>query len=268
MKEKEKSFNMLLSEKRFPYLSSHRIKDSIVIPAVMFLDLAARAGKGVKPFLKVKKCDKLELKKGILLKDNEEVMIDICCNMNEEIMDFKFLDNKSNLKALGHAHISLELSKPHMTMRDFENRKLPKWPYRVEEVYDKHLFHGKYYRSIKELKGVSENGASAVLYGSIDLGWPPNEGYMLDQAVLDGGGHLQILWSQLIDNKLSLPLSVDSFIPYESGLLQGPIHVELEKVTVNELKKVANIYYFNADGQLVYEIKGFNMYTLPIESYM
>jgi NAD(P)-dependent dehydrogenase (short-subunit alcohol dehydrogenase family) len=261
MKEKEKTFHILISEKRLPYISSHKINGAIVLPAVTVIDFTMRAVLGYRPFLKIKKLESFTLRKGIQINDNESQLLKIKCMENEEFVDTLLLDQNDVLRYTVKIYTGLESNKPRLISKDLTNRELLEWPYNVDEAYNKYLFHGRDFRVIKELKGVSKEGASAVLLGSIDLRWP-YENFIVDQAVLDGGGQLQILWGQFIDGTLSLPVSIESFIPYVFGPMRGPINVELESVSANEMKKVANLYYFNANGELLYEFRGLTMYTL------
>lgn len=259
--EKERSFNVLISKKKMPYIDSHRIKGNIVVPGVTIVDLGLRAFMSYNPLYKVVRCNNSTIKKGIQLGDNETQLFIIKCIENGEFVDVSFLSQKGELHYTCKIYRNSFVNKPNIHIENFENRKMSKWPYDVNEAYNKYLFHGKYFRSIKELKGVSEDGASAVLFGSIDLEWPDGN-YAIDQAVIDGGGQLQILWGQFLDGRLSLPVYIESVIVYNFGLLKGPIYVELEKVSANELKKVANIYYFDTNGDLICELRGLTLYTI------
>jgi hypothetical protein len=69
------------------------------------------------------------------------------------------------------------------------------------------LFHGQDLQSIKRIRGRSEIGLRAELYGSSALGWERPDG-LLDLAALDGGLQLALAWFFEKSGSAMLPTSV------------------------------------------------------------
>ncbi len=256
-KESEKEYDLLINKNSFPYLSSHQIKDTVVVPVTIATDWMLRASKAFMPFSNICQIDNIKVMKGIQLKDYKtgtNDFVKIKCKSEED--HIKVTLNKSDgvTYYAGDVYSGSQNNSSIKSRKEFNKQNSKPWPFDANKAYREHLFHGKDLQVIKELLEVSENNASALLLGGRDLKWP-NEYFMVDPAVLDGGLQIQLLWCYLLKGKYSLPTSIKSLIIYKNGLLSGPIHVEIEKISIDNTKSISNIYYFDSTGKLLLEIK-------------
>ena len=256
-KESEKEYDLLVNKDSFPYLSSHQIKDTVVVPVTIATDWMLRASKAFMPFSNICQINNIKVMKGIQLKDyktGSNDFVKIKCKSEEN--HIKVTLNKSDgvVYYSGEVYSGNHNSREIKSIKEFNKQDSKPWPFDVNKAYGEHLFHGKDLQVIKELLDVSENNASASLIGGPGLEWP-KEYFIVDPAVLDGGLQVQLLWCYLLKGKYSLPTSIKSLIIYENGLLSGPIHVEIEKISIDNTKSISNIYYFDSTGKLLLEIK-------------
>jgi hypothetical protein len=63
-KESEKEYDLLINKNSFPYLSSHQIKDTVVVPVTIATDWMLRASKAFMPFSNICQIDNIKVMKG------------------------------------------------------------------------------------------------------------------------------------------------------------------------------------------------------------
>jgi len=244
-KEEEKEYELLVDKNTFPYLESHQIRGTVVVPATVAADWMLRGAKAFKPLCNINRIENIKILKGIQVVNynkGESLAINIKCKeMNGHIQAvLQSVNNKIHYIS-DVFYIEKFKDKSVKSIDSFRGINTETWPFDAEEAYSKYLFHGEYLQVIKELLNVSANGASATLIGGIDLHWP-NEYYLIDPALLDGGLQYRCC-GVLQSGKYALPTYIKDITLHTTGLLKGPIHVELEKVSIDSLKTVSNIYF-------------------------
>ena len=256
-KETEKEYTLLINRKAFPYLESHQLKGVVVVPATVAVDWMLRGAKAFMPFNNIDRIENIKVLKGIQpigYNNDANSIIKIQCKKENEHIQATLLSVNNKIHYTSNVFYKEKSEdRPAKTIDAFRGINMEVWPFDAEEAYSKYLFHGEYLQVIKELLNVSANGASATLIGGKDLNWP-YEYYLIDPALLDGGLQMQLLWGFLQSGKYSLPTYIKGITLHTTGLLKGPIHVELEKVSIDSLKAVSNIYFFDKAGQLQYEM--------------
>lgn len=268
-KEEEKEYELLVDKNSFPYLESHQIKGAVVAPATVAADWMLRGAKAFKPLCDINRIENIKVLKGIQVinyNKGESLVIKIKCKeMDGHIQAvLQSADNKIHYSS-DVFYMNKSKEKSVKTIDSFRGINTEAWPFGAEEAYSKYLFHGRYLHVIKELLNISTNGASATLIGGMDVDWP-YEYYLIDPALLDGGLQMQLLWGYVQSGRYVLPTHIKGISLHATGLMKGPIHVELEKVSVDSTKTVCNIYFFDNTGQLLYEINEATMTVLLSDS--
>ncbi|MFD6311030.1 SDR family NAD(P)-dependent oxidoreductase [Streptomyces nigra] len=89
--------------------------------------------------------------------------------------------------------------------------------------YDGHvLFHGPAFQALRNVDGLSDQGARGTLVGLRELGWPDPDGpWHTDPAAVDGALQLAGLWGWKTLGYAPLPMGVGSFRVHRPGPLDG-----------------------------------------------
>jgi hypothetical protein len=139
--------------------------------------------------------------------------------------------------------------------------KLAPWPWRAADVYDGKLFHGHDFQAIRDLSGVSERGASAVLAGAPALGWNHWQ-WRTDPVALDGALQVARLWGIHALGQPSLPTRIGSVTFHGSDAPESPIHCTLISRSAKSPRTVSDIALRTEEGRLIAELNEVEMHLL------
>jgi hypothetical protein len=135
-------------------------------------------------------------------------------------------------------------------------------PWAPAEIYGGPLFHGPDLQVIRELDGVSPEGAAASLACVRDAGWR-GEAWLTDAALLDGGLQLARLWGFRLLGEPTLPTRVGSVVTHRSGLFSGEIRCLLTPRGSGGYRTLSDLEFTAADGTLVAEMRDVEMHVVP-----
>lgn len=260
----ELDFNVIVNSRDYPYIDSHRIKNTPVIPVVMVMEWFLRAASICFPHMTLKSCNELKVLRGIQLEsfENDE-KLRIRCNQNITT-DGAAL----NMELYGQDGPPRYSAVIEMTTNEKGNGKAPEslqagdmeaWTIRPSDIYKKYLFHGPDFHVINSLDKVSGNGAIATLKSTRDMKWP-GKNWKSDAAALDGGLQLAILWGIHQNGKKSLPAKIGKYLNYSGELIKGPVRCELRGEIQNSDRTVSDLLFIDSSGKLIAEMCDVEMY--------
>ncbi len=261
-KEKSQKLNwdMWIQEKRFPYLSSHRINGIAVVPVMMINELCLRLSSALFPKKTVKEVKDLKVLKGIKLEHFEDKgdWFEISCLLEEENNKTQLNFEISSKSGVKHYSLQIVLDdevklEPPVFEINKGNREI--WDWTHETAYNEKLFHGKHFQVIKELNEFSSTGCSGTLKSGVKLTESTNL-WRSDMALLDGGLQLALLWMLKNNSKDSLPVSFDSFTLYKNPAEKTEVYCDLQIVKNDMMGAICNIIYINTKEEVLAEIKG------------
>ena len=266
--DQEMDLWLLVNRVDYPYLDSHRIQDVHVVPMAMVLEWFLRAAYLRHPDLNIVACKDLQVLRGIRLdrfRDGGDSFKLLCTNSSEgngSVLNLELpgLDNTSYYTA--RVEMAEQLQDPDQKPNGRLTDELESCSWKGSEIYNGKLFHGPDFHVIRSLEGFSDKGASAILKGTKEMGWP-GELWKADVAALDGGLQLAILWGIHLFGKKSLPTKIGSYFNYRDGLVKGPIRCELEGLSVRSDRTVSDILFYDDQENLIAKMCGVEMHMLP-----
>ena len=165
---RELNLSLLVNKAKYPFIDSHRIQDTPVVPIAMVLEWFSRTAALYNPDMNYVACTDLKVLRGIKLENFINGNDHFTVNCRQVNGNRAFLD----LALMGHnGHGAHYAAKIEMSFKNSVNiietkakeNGLPSWKWDVSEIYKGLLFHGPEFQVIKSLKGVSEKTATAVL---------------------------------------------------------------------------------------------------------
>ena len=267
---RELNLSLLVNKAKYPFIDSHRIQETPVVPIAMVLEWFSRTAALYNPDMNYVACTDLKVLRGIKLENFINGNDHFTVNCRQVNGNRAFLD----LALMGHnGHGAHYAAKIEMSFKNSVNiietkakeNGLPSWKWDVSEIYKGLLFHGPEFQVIKSLKGVSEKTATAVLGGIEKMSWPETF-WKYDVAALDGGLQLAILWGIHNLNRKSLPTKIGACYTYQSGPITGPIDCVLNGKSIQNERTVSDISFFDQEGKLAAKLCDVEMHMLPASS--
>ena len=267
---RELNLSLLVNKAKYPFIDSHRIQDTPVVPIAMVLEWFSRTAALYNPDMNYVACTDLKVLRGIKLENFINGNDHFTVNCRQVNGNRAFLD----LALMGHnGHGAHYAAKIEMSFKNSVNiietkakeNGLPSWKWDVSEIYKGLLFHGPEFQVIKSLKGVSEKTATAVLGGIEKMSWP-KAFWKYDVAALDGGLQLAILWGIHNLNRKSLPTKIGACYTYQNGPITGPIDCVLTGKSIQNGRTVSDISFFDQEGKLAAKLCDVEMHMLPDSS--
>ena len=250
-----------------PYLGDHCIKDKVVLPVVLGMEWFARHVASSHPGAVVSRVRDLKVLKGILLSgwegSGDRFIIESV--RSEGADDLSLHDMAQTLRYKASVEVADEAPEPI----EFAGltADLEEAPYggRGNLYSDATLFHGPAFHVIDSLDGISDEGAVATLRGLHEMqDWPADEEWVMDAALLDGCLQVALLWGLRVCGAQSLPMRINEVVCY-SAPVAGTLRCELVGRTANAQRSVSDMRVTDADGNLIYDLRGVEMFVVPSE---
>jgi hypothetical protein len=257
-----------VNENRYPFIKSHTIKGTPVVPAVLILEWFTRAAHLFNPDMVITACKDLRVYQGIKLPEfgKKEIFLTVNCrqisNGDHSVLSLELPGEKG----APHYTATIEMQKTRAVVRKAlqgaGDGAEGAWPYTLKEVYGKRLFHGPDFQTIKALSGVSDTSASALLSGVADMKWPGTF-WKTDAAALDGGLQLAILWGERTVGRISLPTKIGAYLSYQEGGFGPHVRCELKGRLSGNDRTVSDILFYDQTSHLMAELRDVEMHMLP-----
>ncbi len=262
---RELNLSLLVNKEKYPFIDSHRIQNTPVVPVAMVIEWFARTAELYNPDMNYVGCRDIRVLRGIKLDNfiNGSDHFTVSCRQENGDRSFLKLDLMGP-NSNAHYTAQIEMSLKNLIKNNVTKAKgngLPSWKWDVSEIYKEKLFHGPEFQVIKSLKGVSDNAATAVLGGIDGMSWP-EAFWKYDVAALDGGLQLAILWGIHNLNKKSLPTKIGACYSYQNGPITGPIDCVLNGKSIQNGRTLSDISFFDKDGILAAKLCDVEMHLL------
>ena len=252
----------LVSRTSHPFLDSHVVAGTAVLPVVLALEWFHRLAKAHRPDLEVIACRDLKVLRGIRLERYGT-------GVEAFRLSSRLLTNGSGCELAVSLH-DRDGNPRYSAVVDMAAPGSRQQPARLEapqllepwtaEIYGGALFHGPALQVIRELEGVSGDTISGVLAGGAEMGW--GAGWRLDAAMLDGGLQLAVLWFQHMLEGASLPLAAANLRTW-SDPVAGPVRAIARCHVRDSNRVVADIVFSNGDGHVIAELTGVEIVRRP-----
>ncbi len=260
----DERFDLRVSSVTYPHLDGHRIKGAAVIPAVMVLDLFARAARAHRPSLVVTTCRELKVLRGIPVDgfDREGVRLVVRVHeASETSLELRLQDDQDKPRYSAIVEMGAALSRAPATVPGAPADGKA-WPFvSVDEAYQNVLFHRGPFATVKSLGLVSETGASGdVAVATL----PDGADWFNDVTLLDGGVQVAALWGTHLLGRLPLPTRIGAFHVYERGPAGSRVTCFVRGQRTGQHRVVADLAYVSESGRVLGAMQEIDFHLPPV----
>ncbi|WP_260696792.1 type I polyketide synthase [Streptomyces sp. 130] len=124
------------------------------------------------------------------------------------------------------------------------------------------LFHGPRFRALRAVRGVSEDGAEAVVVGLRGLDWAGGH-WALDAAAVDGALQLALLWAEAALGAGTLPMAVAECRVHRRGPVDGEVRCVVRGRKAHATGARCDAALIDADGGVLLELTGVELVRRP-----
>ncbi len=238
-----------------PYLTSHQVKGTPVLPMVMVLDWFTTAAEVARPDDGPAEVFDFKMLRGVTL-DSFESAGDVFRVRATQVGDEALLelhDEQGTVRYSAKARFG-------KLKRSFAP-KASRLPSLAGPVYDgRTLFHGPDFQVLEGQPSVADEGAEAISIGVEGKGWRGS--FHTDPALLDGGLQLALLWTRHVIGGSALPTAFESFRVHERGW-SGPTRISLRARAAGGDRAISDLVFVASDGRVVFELTGVETFVLP-----
>ena len=260
----ERALEVLIDRDAFPAISSHVVKGTPVLPAVMAIELFARAARARRGDLEVSAVRDVKVLRGVRLARYEQggdrftVTSRLVTNGSSATYEMSLV-GEGGVK---HYSAKIEMEPRFTSSASVTEPALGALTPWNDIVYGDVLFHGPMFHAIRALDGKSERGISGTLVGLRELGWSEREAWESDPALLDGGLQLAVLWVKHALQGASLPTSIGAYVPLAKNA-RGPFRTLVSGRAKNRDQAVFDVLFTDASGAPVAKLEGVEISVLP-----
>ncbi|MFC8535716.1 SDR family NAD(P)-dependent oxidoreductase [Streptomyces sp. NPDC057249] len=124
------------------------------------------------------------------------------------------------------------------------------------------LFHGLRFHALRTVRGVSEDGAEAVVAGLRRLDWAGDH-WALDAAAVDGALQLALLWAEVALGAETLPMAVAECRVHRRGPVDGDVRCVVRGRKAHATGARCDAALIDADGDVLLELSGVELVRRP-----
>lgn len=252
-------YHVEISQKRFPFLRSHEINGSLVVPVCLVIEWFTQAVKNCAAEAGHTICREIRVLNGIRFDaahDAFATTVSIKCQIVEKNaettkIDLSLFDERGRKCYSGMIEkTAREMHVPKIAALDSTEA----WPWSEEEIYRRKglLFHGKDLQVIQQLSRLSPHGGSGYIAGCKQVGWDMDSyHYSIDVARYDGALQFLLLWGYLQFQKPSVPMHIGSFIEYKPLFECQQLYCEFTARVVSEFHVKSKVVLFSPQREIV-----------------
>jgi hypothetical protein len=124
------------------------------------------------------------------------------------------------------------------------------------------LFHGPRFQAIRPDPVVGPAGAQGTVTGSRALGWEESSRH-LDQAAIDGGLQLAVLWARQAGAGSTLPMAIAECRVHRPGVLEAEARCVVVARRADEFTAACDVALIDPDGSPRVELLGVQLVRRP-----
>ena len=276
------SYDIAVSADSHPYLRSHQINETVVLPLVTVQEWFVRAAGALirQPFRGT--CQNLRVLKGVPLPNFEtersRFRIQLQPDPAQPHTIQAMLYDQNGVPRFAAELIPHTPSLPQngsalpAASVDLESSGLKNVDWASTDLYGKKLFHGPDFAALQSVTQMGDSGAEAMLVGSNALGWSSGRhertDWATDPGLIDGGLQLARVWGLEQLQQLTLPTTVERFILHQPGFFNPEnvpgrqVRCLLQGELIGSSGTRCNLWFVDAaSGDLLAEIHGLEMYV-------
>jgi hypothetical protein len=266
------TYDVVVSAATAPYLRSHAVNGTVVVPLVMVQEWFLRAANAVGAAPTYNALRKLRVLKGIPLPTFGERPARLRIRIEPDRSDPAVL-NATLYDDAGVARFAAQaVQQPPgsaETIRKITETSAagPHAAVAGADLYGSQLFHGPAFATLQQVDRMGEYGARAEIAVSQSVGWesaPLAPPWFTDPALIDGGLQLARVWGYERLKQLTLPTAVEMFVVHEWGMLAAgrAVRCIVEGKPIGQAGTRSNLWYVDAvSGALIAEVRGLEMYV-------
>lgn len=263
--EKKATQTYHVKKETHEFLLDHSIQGKPVLPFCMVIDWFMRSLKQQFPEQSFSKLENISVRKSIRLAHFSEGCLfkTICQPKDDNSIALQLVDGDNNQC---YSAIAKPTEKNAIQNMPLDLNTNTDWPWTVDDMYSRALFHGPAFQAVKKLLSYQDSGCCCQISGSHQFskayptwGTQPME---VDVLALDAGLQVTLLNSY---HKLgpSLPMAIEKITFYQKGLFTEPGYVMTKVIKKNNFRFVFDLYYYLQDGTPYATIHGLEMFKQP-----
>ena len=262
-----RSLDVVIDESTHPFIASHVVKGTPVLPAVMVMELFARAARERSPELVVSAVRDVKVLRGVRLQkygqggDRFTVTSTLLANGSSATYEMTLV-GEPGPDGQRQKHYTARVEMLPALVRGAPAPQMTGLAPWQDIVYGDVLFHGPMFHAITGLEGSSESGIAGALIGKTELGWSAEHAWATDPALLDGGLQLAVLWTKHALGGASLPTSIGAYVPHREGVV-GPFRAIATGKAKNRDQAVFDVVFADASGATVARLESVEVSVLP-----
>ena len=133
----------------------------------------------------------------------------------------------------------------------------------IESIYEAAvLFHGPDFQVLRQVEGLSRDGAEARIVGVRAIGWPGGP-WWTDPAAIDGALQTAVLWARQATGDATLPMGVDALRVHRTGPAPGTLRCLVRAASVAADQTRCDIALLDEDGGVRTELLGVSLIRRP-----
>lgn len=277
--ETPKSFikSFAVSEKIYPFLTSHVIENAMVIPVCLVLEWFIRTAKVFCPHLIFNSCQNLKVLRGVRLPNiaNATENFTVQCDYLENSATAATL----SLKLFGPTHvlhysaqIIMRAENPKIVLPNFNLVNAINWPNLISDIYqinhsffpENGLFHGPDLQGIEVLEKFSAQGGSGQVKTMQQKKWGDDQ-WQTDLLTLDGALQLLVLWSSIQIKNATLPTQISELILYSPIPKTNSLKCQFVTVIKGKYRTVSDVLITYPDGRPYASLHGVELFAIQIK---
>ena len=251
-----------------PILHSHVIDGHAVVPIALIQEWLCEAALQRNPGLVVRGVNDLRLLKGIVLRGNQGVSVQLRAGKatrrdGEFVVPVELIGTlSSNGRQVTHARADVVLA-DRLATGSADSTELdlasPRWP--AESIYGDILFHGADFQGISRIEGQGKRCIAArVAVSPTPSAWfdaPFRRTWLTDPLAVDCAIQLVILWGRDVLGINSLPTAIGSYRQYRRAFPADGVRVVARILQASDHRVVAEMEFLDDEGKLVARIDSY-----------
>jgi NAD(P)-dependent dehydrogenase (short-subunit alcohol dehydrogenase family)/acyl carrier protein len=253
---------VLVNRESHPYLHSHAIEGTPVIPVVLVAEWFLRTARMVWGTETELELTQLRVLRGVRLDSWETTghRLVVSCEVVDPttlVLELRGPD--------GILHYSANAVEGSENLSGLHPPLLSLQPWGERPVYGDVLFHGPKFQVIQSIEGIGEEGISGQLSGLESAGWS-EEPWISDVASLDGALQLALLWSAHQHGLASLPTRIECLHWWEQPVPHARVRAILTKREISGNRTLSDVLLVDDEGSPIAELCGVETHALPRRS--
>jgi NADP-dependent 3-hydroxy acid dehydrogenase YdfG len=242
------------------FLTDHAPAGVPVLPLAMAMEWFARAGRvrhpGRSTFLSgIRVLNRIELP-DLAARDHRFIIEGTEAGDDPAALDLRLSSST------GAAHYRARLVAPNAPPQPPTALEAMGEPF-TESVYEAAvLFHGPDFRVLREVKGMSMDGAQARIAGVRAIGWPGGP-WWTDPAAIDGALQAAVLWARHATGDATLPMAVDALRVHRAGPARGTLRCVVRATSIAADQTRCDIALLDEDEEVRTELLGVSLIRRP-----